>query len=202
MSVTVCIAAVMIVMLFLGGMQVKHLLLLALPMLVGCAVLIAVEPYRFKRLMAFIDPFASPKAEGYQLIQSLYALGSGGWFGVGIGNSRQKYEFLPFSESDFIFSVIGEELGFVGAVAVIALYILLICRGFRIARTAKNRFGCYLAGGITAVIAIQTLINIAVVTGSIPPTGIPLPFVSYGGSSLVVFLGGIGILQRVSSDRN
>jgi len=199
MSITVCVALTMMVMLFVGGARLKHLAMLMLPLVALIPVLIIIEPYRMNRLMAFLDPWASPKNEGYQLIQSLFALGSGGLFGVGLFNSRQKYEFLPFSESDFIFSVIGEELGLVGCLALMVLFFLLIWRGVRCALRARDRFGAYLAAGITAMITIQVLVNIAVVTGSIPPTGLPLPFISYGGSSLTVFLGAAGILHSISS---
>lgn len=198
LSVTLCVGMVMLVMLIVGGMRAKHFLYILIPALCLLPVLIVIEPYRLQRLMAFIDPWASPKEEGFQLIQSLYALGSGGLFGVGLFNSRQKYLFLPFSESDFIFSIIGEELGFVGCVLVIAIYASLIWFGVKIAMNASDRLGCYMAAGITSVIAIQLLINIAVVTGSIPPTGIPLPFMSAGGTSLMVFMGAVGILLNIS----
>ena len=198
MSVTMCVAMTMIVLLILGGMRVKHLLFLLLPMAALVIVLIIIEPYRLARLLAFIDPWASPLEEGYQLLQSFYGLGSGGLFGVGLFNSRQKYLFLPFAESDFIFSVIGEELGLIGCLLVMAAFCFMIYRLIRIAQNAADRFGCLLAGGMAALIGIQVLINIAVVTGSIPPTGIPLPFVSAGSSSLIVFCGGIGICQSVA----
>lgn len=158
-----------------------------MPALAVVPILIVIEPYRLQRLTAFLDPWASPLGEGYQLIQSFYALGSGGLFGVGLFNSRQKHLFLPFGESDFIFSVIGEEFGFVGSALVIAVYVVLIWRIVRIAKNAPDRFGCYFSAGIAAIIAIQTAINVAVVSGSIPPTGLPLPFVSSGSSSLIVF---------------
>ena len=132
------------------------------------------------------------------LIQSFYSLGSGGFFGVGLFNSRQKFLFLPFSESDFILSIIGEELGFFGCLVLMSVYVVFIVRAIRIAQNACDRFGCYLASGIAAIIAIQVLVNIAVVTGSIPPTGLPLPFISSGSSSLIVFMGGVGILQSVA----
>ncbi len=197
MSVTMCIGLVMISMLVIGGISFKHFALLAIPALALVVVLIVIEPYRFDRLVAFINPWANPKEEGYQLIQSLYSLGTGGLFGVGLFNSRQKYLFLPFAESDFIFAIIGEELGFVGAVCVLMVYVVLIALGIKIALNAKDRLGAYLASGIVSVIAIQLLINVAVVTGSIPPTGIPMPFVSAGGTSLSVFMGAIGILCNV-----
>lgn len=200
MSVTVCVAAVMVVMLFLGGVKWRYFLLMSLPLVVAAPVLIIIEPYRVQRLLAFLDPWASPKGEGYQLIQSLYALGSGGWFGVGLFNSRQKYRFLPFAESDFVFSVIGEETGLFGCLVVFVLFVVLILRGVRIAFNSKGKFEFFLASGITAVIAVQTLVNFAVVTGSIPPTGLPLPFISYGGTSLVVFMSAAGLLVNLSKN--
>lgn len=197
MSVTMCIGLVMISMLVVGGISFKHFLILAFPALALVVVLIVIEPYRFDRLIAFINPWANPKEEGYQLIQSLYSLGSGGLFGVGLFNSRQKYLFLPFAESDFIFAIIGEELGFVGATLIVLVYVVIIALGIKISLNAKDRLGAYLSSGIIFVIAIQLLINIAVVTGSIPPTGIPMPFVSAGGTSLSVFMGAIGVLCNV-----
>lgn len=198
LSVTLCVGMVMLIMLVVGGMRAKHFLIILIPIACLVPILIIMEPYRLQRLVAFIDPWASPKEEGFQLIQSLYALGSGGLFGVGLFNSRQKYLFLPFSESDFIFSIIGEELGFVGCVLVITIYAVVIWKGVKIALNASDRLGCYLASGITSIIAVQLLINIAVVTGSIPPTGIPLPFMSAGGTSLMVFMGAVGILLNIS----
>ena len=199
MSITMCVGLVTVAMLFLGGAKAKHFALLAVPAVALVVVLIAVEPYRLKRIAAFLDPWSSPLGEGYQLIQSYYALGSGGLFGVGLFNSRQKYLFLPFAESDFIFSVIGEELGFVGCAAVLAVFGVIVWRGAFIAMRAESRFDCYLAAGITAVIGIQALLNVAVVTGSIPPTGLPLPFVSSGGTSLLMFTCATAVLQRVAA---
>ena len=147
--------------------------------------------------MAFINPWANPKGEGYQLIQSLYSLGAGGLFGVGLFNSRQKYLFLPFSESDFIFSIIGEEFGFVGSIFVLLLFFIVIVLGIKIGLRAKDRFGCFLSVGISVIIAVQVLLNVAVVTGSIPPTGLPLPFISAGSTSLMVFLGAIGVILNI-----
>ena len=197
MSITMCVIMLMFAMLFVGGARIKHFVLMAVPVLLLVPVLIVLEPYRLDRLMAFLNPWESPLEEGYQLIQSFYALGSGGLFGVGLFNSRQKYLFLPFSESDFIFSVIGEELGFFGCVAVIAVYVVIIWRAVRIAKNSNDRFGCYLSTGIAALIAVQTCINIAVVSGSIPLTGLPLPFVSAGSSSLIVFCASVGVLLSV-----
>ena len=198
MSITICMALLMFVMLFVGGMRIKHFLIVGIPAVAAAVVLIFAEPYRLSRLMAFINPWASPLDEGFQLIQSFYSLGSGGFFGIGLFNSRQKYLLLPFSESDFILSIIGEELGYFGCLLLFGVYILFIVRAIKIAQNASDRFGCYLASGIAAIIAIQVLVNIAVVTGSIPPTGLPLPFISSGSSSLIVFMGGVGILQSVA----
>lgn len=197
MSVTMCLGLTLVAMLFLGGMSKKHFWSLALPACALVPLLIVVEPYRMKRLMAFIDPWANPKGEGFQLIQSLYALGNGGLFGVGLFNSRQKYLFLPFSESDFIFSIIGEELGLFGAIIIILAFVALVVCLIKISLRAKDRFGSLLVAGIACLISIQVAINIAVVTGSIPPTGIPLPFISAGSSALVVFMSAIGVVLNV-----
>lgn len=202
MSITVCVILLMLIMLFLGGTRIKHFVILLIPVLALVPILILIEPYRMNRLAAFLNPWASPLEEGFQLIQSYYSLGSGGLFGVGLFNSRQKYLFLPFSESDFIFSIIGEELGLFGALVTMAVFCIIIYRCIRVAINAHDRLGCYMASGIGAIIAIQVAVNIAVVTGSIPPTGLPLPFVSAGSSSLVVFMGGIGIVQNIARHGN
>ena len=156
------------------------------------------EEFRKARMLSFRDPFAYKSGFGWQAVQSLYALGSGGLFGLGLGKSRQKFFYIPEPYNDFIFSIIGEELGFLGCLTVIMLFLLLIWRGIRIALNIDDLFGCLLASGIVALIAIQSLIHIAVVTSSIPPTGIPLPFVSYGGTSLVIYMGAVGILLNIS----
>ena len=198
MSITICVLLVTVIMIFVGGTKIKHLIALGVPLLGAGVALILAEPYRVRRLFAFVDPWASPLDEGYQLIQSYYALGSGGLFGVGIGNSRQKYLFLPFAESDFILSVIGEETGLIGILLLVAIFLFIVIKGFLIAKRAKDRFSCYVATGISAVIAVQTALNIAVVCGAIPPTGLPLPFISAGGSSLVAYLVAVGILMNIS----
>ncbi len=197
MSVTILVASLMIIMLFVGGADYKLFFVLIIPMIIAFVLLIVTEPYRLQRLMAFIDPWANPKGDGYQLIQSYYALGSGGWFGVGLFNSRQKFMFLPFAESDFIFSIIGEELGFIGSLLILFVYMTIVFLGFSISKRSTERFDSLVAFGISAVICLQTLINVAVVSGTIPPTGIPLPFMSYGGSSLVCFLSSVGILLAI-----
>ncbi len=201
MSITICVGLVMMIMLFVGGIKFKHFLLLLVPALLLVPVLIIIEPYRLKRLMAFIDPWASPKGEGYQLIQSLYSLGSGGLFGVGLFNSRQKYAFLPFAESDFIFSIIAEELGLVGAVGLLVVFFMLMLFCIKVAKNSPNRFGCYLVIGIISLISVQVLVNVAVVSASIPPTGLPLPFISAGSTSLVVLMAAIGVVLNVNKQR-
>jgi len=198
MSITMVVGLVMLLMLFIGGTKISHFVVLCIPLALAVPVLILMEPYRVARLMAFVNPWANPLEEGFQLIQSFYSLGSGGLFGVGLFNSRQKYLFLPFAESDFIFSIIGEELGLIGVILVISAFVMLIYRGIKIARNSRDRFGAYLSAGIACLIAVQVAVNIAVVSGSIPPTGLPLPFISSGSSSLIVFLGGIGIQQSIS----
>ena len=197
MSVTMCLAFLTFFMLIIGGINKKHTLLFT--GLAGLCVplLIISEPYRMKRLFAFLDPWVSPQGEGFQLIQSLYSLGNGGLFGVGLFESRQKYLFLPFAESDFIFSIIGEEFGLVGSLALIAVFGVLVYFLIKIGLNAKDRFGCLLSCGVGILIAVQTLLNVAVVTGSIPPTGLPLPFISSGGTSVAVFMAGVGVALNV-----
>lgn len=201
MSITVCVGLLMLSMLFLAGMRVKHFLMILLPAIALIPVLIVIEPYRLKRLSAFLNPWENPKGEGYQLLQSLYGLGSGGLFGVGLFNSRQKYRFLPFSESDFILSVIGEETGFFGTLLLFLAMGFLIYRGIRTAKGCDNFYGYLLSMGITTIYAIQVLINALVVTGSIPPTGLPLPLISAGNTSIMVFMGAFGTLYNISKNQ-
>ena len=198
MSITMCMGLIMLCMLFVGGMKMRYFLLIFFPVLIAVPVLIIAEPYRLLRLSAFLDPWASPKDEGYQLIQSLYALGNGGWFGTGLFRSRQKYRFLPFSESDFILSIIGEELGFIGILVLFAAAVFLIWRGIRVATRAKDFFSFLLASGITAIYAVQTALNALVVSGAIPPTGLPLPLISSGNTSLIITMAFMGVLYAVS----
>ena len=197
MSVTMCLLFLTFFMLIVGGINKKHTLLFSGLASMCVPLLIIAEPYRMKRLFAFLDPWISPQGEGYQLIQSLYSLGNGGMFGVGLFNSRQKYLFLPFAASDFIFSIIGEEFGFFGATVLIFVFGALCYLLFKIGLSAKDRFGCLLSLGVGVLIAVQTLLNIAVVTGSIPPTGLPLPFISSGGTSVAVFMAGVGVCVNV-----
>lgn len=202
MSITICVGVTMISMLFVGGASLKHFLMLLVPVVILVPVLILIEPYRLRRLVAFLDPFALASGEGFQLVQSLYGISSGGLFGVGLFKSRQKYLFLPFAESDFIFSIIAEEFGLVGCLVIMLIFLAIIIRGIKISLHAKTRFGTYLSSGIVSVIAVQMLVNIAVVSGSIPPTGVPLPFVSAGSTSLVVFMGAVGVLLNIDKQNN
>lgn len=198
MSVTMCTGMIMLAMLFLSGVKMRHLLVILFPIAAAVPVLIIMEPYRLQRLYAFLDPWSSPQGEGYQLIQSLYALGNGGWFGTGLFRSVQKYRYLPFAESDFILSVIGEEFGFVGIVLLFCAFGLLIYFGIRAAAKSRDMFGFLMASGITAAIAVQTIINALVVSGSIPPTGLPLPLISAGNTSLVFTMAALGVLFNIS----
>ncbi len=199
MSVTMCVGLLMLAMLFLGGMKIKHFLIIFIPALLVVPMMIIAEPYRLSRLSAFIDPWENPRGEGYQLIQSLYALGNGGWFGAGLFQSRQKYRFLPFAESDFILSIIGEELGFVGILVLFLVSGALIWRGIRVAARAEDFFSFLMAAGITLVYGIQTVLNALVVSGAIPPTGLPLPLISSGNTSLIITMASMGVLYAISA---
>jgi len=198
MSMMIIVLLTGIVMLYLGGAQIKHLLLLAAVAAPIVFVFIKSADYRWSRVLMFVDPWNSDQDGAYQLRQSLLALGSGGLFGQGLNFSRQKLLFLPYGESDFIFSIIGEELGFLGCLCVIGMYGFIVYRGVRVAIRCKDRFGSLMASGITAVLGIQAAVNIAVATSSVPPTGQTLPFISAGGSSLVIFMCAMGILLNIS----
>lgn len=199
-SCTMLICLVAYIMLYVSGARWSHLLGTLVPLIPAIGLIAVISPYRLKRITTFFDPFSDPTGDSWQIIQSLYAIGSGGLFGLGLGQSRQKYLYLPEPQNDFIFSIICEELGFLGAIAVIGLFALLIWRGIYIAINAKNRYSCLLATGITALIAVQVVINIAVVTSSMPVTGMPLPFFSAGGSSLVFVMAAMGILLNISKE--
>lgn len=201
LSATILILTLGVVMIFVGGADIKWfgIGMAGGVALVGIAMMIpSINERAMYRINVWQDPFIDPQVAGFQTIQSLYAIGSGGLMGAGIGNSRQKYLFLPEPQNDFVFAIICEEIGFVGAVLVILLFALLICRGFMIAVKARDRFGMLLATGLTAQVGIQTVLNIAVVTNTIPNTGISLPFFSYGGSSLLMLLAQMGIILSVS----
>lgn len=187
-----------ILMIFVAGAKISHYIGLGLLGIGGFVGLILSAPYRMARITSFIDPWSDPRGAGYQIIQSLYAIGPGGLLGLGLGQSRQKFSYLPEPYNDFIFSIIAEELGFVGGTLVLLLFLLLLWRGMRTAITAPDLFGNLLALGIIGMIAIQVVINVGVVTGMFPVTGITLPFLSYGGSSLTLMLTGVGILLNIS----
>jgi len=186
------------VVVFAGGAHFGQLVLLAAAAAPVAWQLIAKEEYRFRRIMAFLDPWADPTGSGWNVIQSLLAIGSGGLFGLGLGRSRQKFSYLPEHHTDFIFAILCEELGFVGGSFVIFLFFVLGWRGLKTALNAPDLYGSLLAVGITAMIAFQAMINIGVVTGSLPVTGIPLPFISHGGSSLLTSLAAVGVLLNIS----
>lgn len=186
------------VVIFSAGARISHLAGLAMIGVAGLVGLIIAAPYRLQRITAFLDPWADPLGAGYQSIQSLYAIGPGGLAGLGLGMSRQKYSYLPEPQTDFIFSIIAEELGFIGGATIILLFALLMWRGMRIAITAPDSFGSLLAAGIVGIFAVQVFINIGVVIGLMPVTGITLPLISAGGSSLTLLLTAIGILLNIS----
>ncbi|PZE22652.1 stage V sporulation protein E [Paenibacillus xerothermodurans] len=187
-----------LLIIYTAGARLSHLSYLGLFGLAGFVGLIIAAPYRLKRITAFLDPWQDPLGAGYQAIQSLYAIGPGGLVGLGLGMSRQKYSYLPEPQTDFIFSIIAEELGFIGGSFVLILFMLLVWRGLRTAITAPDTFGSLLATGIVGMIAVQVVINIGVVIGMFPVTGITLPLISAGGSSLTLMLTSIGILLNIS----
>ncbi len=186
------------VMIFVGGSNLKQFLGIGAAGVTALAGFAFLTPYAKTRINTWLDPFSDPTGDGFQTIQSLYAIGSGGLLGLGLGQSRQKYLYIPEPQNDYIFSIICEELGFIGAMMVIVLFVLLIWRGFVIAYHAKDKFGSLLVVGIISRVAIQTVLNIAVVTNSVPPTGISLPFFSYGGTALLMLLFEMGIVLAVS----
>ncbi|MBZ4644975.1 MAG: ftsW2 [Clostridia bacterium] len=202
LSGTVVIALVSVILLFAAGARIFHFVILSLPAIAGLVIAVIVEPYRMRRIVSFLNPWEYKMNEGWQIIQSLYAIGSGGLFGLGLGRSRQKFLYIPEAQNDFIFSILCEELGFVGAATVLVLFLILIWRGIKIALNAPDTFGSLLATGIISLIAVQVLINIAVVTSSMPVTGMPLPFFSAGGSSLLFIMAGMGIVLNISRYSN
>ena len=202
LSGTVLILSIGAVLMFVGGTGLRWFVLAGVggAAAIGAAVVVMPDlvPYAADRLRSWQDPFADPLGDGHQTIQSLYAIGSGGATGLGLGNSRQKHLFVPEPQNDFIFSIVCEELGFVGACAVVLLFVLLLWRGITIAAHAPDRFGALLVVGFTVQVALQAVLNVAVVTNTIPNTGISLPFFSSGGTSLMMLLGEMGIVLSVS----
>lgn len=194
----VVLTMIIIGMLFVAGVDFIFFLKIGTIGLIGVVVLIVIAPYRLKRILSFLNPWQDPLGSGFQIIQSLYAIGPGGLFGFGLGNSRQKHFYLPEPQTDFIFSIISEEFGFMGVLIVVSLFIIIITTGFKIATKSKDLFGKYLAFGIIFWIAFQAILNLMVVVGLIPVTGVTLPFISYGGSSLLILFIAIGIVLNVS----
>lgn len=184
--------------LFISGLKMKFFIIAGLVGVVGAVVLIMIAPYRFERILSFINPWVDPLGTGFQAIQSLFAIGPGGLLGLGLGNSIQKHFYLPEPQTDFIFAIISEEFGFLGVLIVSALFLTIIYRGMKISLNAKDLFSKYLSFGITFSLAFQALLNLMVVVSLIPITGVTLPFLSYGGSSLLITLCSMGILLNIS----
>lgn len=218
-SATFLICAIASVQMFIAGTRISHFIvtgIVAAPVAYGGYELLKAyknsgvdttlttetQGFRSKRIQTWLDPFSDPKGTGWQIVQSYYAIASGGLFGLGLGQSRQKYLYLPEPQNDFIFSVLAEELGFFGCMIVILLFILFIWRGIIIAMRAPDNFGCLIAIGVVAMIGLQAIINIAVVTGTIPVTGMPLPFFSYGGTAMIINLASVGLLLNISRSGN
>ena len=185
-------------LLFVSGVDFKFFIRLGLIGVVGIVLLIAIAPYRLERILSFLNPWSDPLGSGFQIIQSLYAIGPGGLFGQGFMNSRQKHFYLPEPQTDFIFSIISEEFGFLGILIVAALFTIIIFKGFKIAQNSGDKFAKFLAFGITFGLAFQAILNLMVVVGLIPVTGVTLPFLSYGGSSLLITLISMGVLLNIS----
>ncbi|MCR1898020.1 stage V sporulation protein E [Irregularibacter muris] len=198
LSTSVVVAGIIFAMMFVAGANLKHIVGLGSLSIPVLGVLIATASYRLKRFTSFLNPWEDIAGDGYQVVQSLLALGSGGLFGQGLGNGKQKLLYIPEAQNDFILAHIGEELGLIGTVTILFLFMLLIWRGIRIALHAPDMFASLFACGIVFMIGFQVLINVAVVTSFMPVTGMPLPFISAGGSSLVFLLGGIGVLLNIS----
>ena len=196
------LVALTFALLFLAGGRVRHLALVLAPALPLLAVAVWAAPYRIRRVTTFLDPWSDPRGSGFQIIQSWLAFGNGGLLGQGIGGSQQKLFYLPEAHTDFIFAIVGEELGLVGALAIVGLFVVLAWRGLRIGLRAPEPFGAYLALGITLLIATQAIVNLGVVTGLLPTKGLPLPFISFGGSALLVTMLATGVLLNISQQAN
>ena len=196
------LVALTFALLFLAGGRVRHLALVLAPALPLLAVAVWAAPYRIRRVTTFLDPWSDPRGSGFQIIQSWLAFGNGGLLGQGIGGSQQKLFYLPEAHTDFIFAIVGEELGLVGALAIVGLFVVLAWRGLRIGLRAPEPFGAYLALGITLLIATQAIVNLGVVTGLLPTKGLPLPFISFGGSALLVTMLATGVLLNISQHAN
>ncbi len=197
----VIIVISIIFLLFVSGVNMNFFIKMGILGLIGIVVLVIIAPYRMARITSFLNPWSDPLGSGFQIIQSLYAIGPGGLLGMGLGNSIQKHFYLPEPQTDFIFSIISEELGFAGVIIVASLFITIIYRGLKISINQEDKFSKYLAFGITFSIAFQTILNLMVVVGLIPVTGVTLPFLSYGGSSLLISMIEIGILLNISKNK-
>jgi cell division protein FtsW len=187
-----------LVLAYLAGARVRHMAWIAATALPLVALAVALKPYRWRRMLAFVNPWDDPQGSGFQIIQSFLALGSGGLFGRGLGESKQKLFYLPEPYTDFIFAILGEEMGLIGSVLVVGLFAVLIWRGLRVGLRAPDAFGSFLALGLTVMLATQTLVNLGVVTGALPTKGLPLPFVSFGGSALLMTMFSAGVLLNIS----
>lgn len=198
LGTAIAISTITAILFFVSGIRLRHILASVLGLLPILYVAIWSAPYRRRRILAFLDPWKDPRGIGYQIIQSFVALGSGGLLGVGLGQSKQKLFYLPESHTDFIFSIIGEELGLAGTVSVLILFMLFLWQGMKIAFNSQNLFGRLLSLGIVSMITLEALINIGAGTGAIPTKGLPLPFISYGGTSLMFHIASIGLLLNVA----
>ena len=199
-SASIIIIAVGVVMLFLGGVRLYWFIALGGVTLGAGIIVVTKMAYAVTRIQTWLDPFSDMQGDGWQIVQSLYAIGSGGLLGLGLGNSRQKYLYLPEEHNDFIFSVVCEELGLIGALLILALFALLIIRGYWLAMHARDRYSCLVCAGISTLLALQVILNIAVVTNLVPCTGISLPFFSYGGTALLLQMAEMGIILSISRD--
>jgi len=198
LGTSLALGMVVFIMLFVAGVRLSYLLTVVLVTLPLLGVLIFSVPYRRMRIMAFLNPWLDPKGSGFQIIQSQIALGSGGIFGLGLGQSKQKLFYLPAAHTDFIFSIIGEELGLLGTLGVVILFMILLYQGFKVIKNASGKFGYFLSLGLVLIISFKAVINIGVSCGLLPTKGLPLPFISYGGSSLIFDMVSIGILMNIA----
>jgi cell division protein FtsW len=194
--------SIAMIVLFAGGAKIRHFAVLVVPVAALVVAVITFTDYMTPRINSWLNPWSDPRGDGYQTIQSLYAIGSGGLFGRGLGQSMQKFLYVPEPHNDYIFPILAEELGFIGVAAVLLLFMVFIWRGIKIAVHAPDTYGCLIASGVTALIAVQSLFNVAVVTNSVPPTGVSLPFFSAGGTALVLFMAEVGILLNISRYSN
>ena len=191
----------LIAMIFVSKVKISFFIRIGLLGLLGIVALIIIAPYRMARIVSFLNPWSDPLGSGFQIIQSLYAIGPGGLFGMGLGNSIQKHFYLPEPQTDFIFSIISEELGFLGVLIVSSIFLFIFYRCIKISLNTKDLFGKYLSFGLSFMIIFQTILNLSVVIGLVPVTGVTLPFISYGGSSLLVSMASVGIILNISKGK-